>query len=77
MLQRALTNLFGFLKCVWLCVNGHWVFLYACFHGGECVSACTAARLLDGLSAQVNLTLSGHTSGVCGPVRQALSHQQH
>lgn len=30
-----------------------------------------------GLSAQVRLTLSGHTSGVCRPARRALSHQQH
>lgn len=61
--------------CVHLCI-------LACVYFYESVHVWGRARLcecsaVDSLSAQVNLTLSGHTSGVCRPVRRALSHQQH
>lgn len=51
-----------------------------CVYFYESVHVWVRARpceLVDGLSAQVKLTLSGHTSGVCRPARRALSHQQH
>lgn len=50
--------------------------LYKSAHVCERARPCECT-VVDGLSAQVNLMLSGHTSGVCRPVRQALSHQQH
>lgn len=43
----------------------------------EAVHVSGRARLAADLSAQVNLTLSGHTLGVFRPARRALSHQQH
>lgn len=52
-----------------------------CIFMNQCVCEFVRARVMcgvvDRLSAQVNLTLSGHASGVYRPARRALSHQQH
>ena len=67
----------GIFKNLCVCIH---LCIFVCLYVYELVHVSWRARLcecslVDNLSAQVNLMLSGHTSGVCRPARRALSHQ--